>query len=246
MRKKIIIFSFWFLIAITFTGVLLREINSGLFLNIPKTKPAAEVYFPEAPKSDAAKTDTTSLEVVEEIVSRLEWGNIAFDTPKIIKFEQSKVIELILSPTKSLKELQSSLKSSEQTESAQVQISNRMQADLSGLGFKIEALTPKEQAVYKGKTTQWKWEVTPTKDEDQNLYLTLSAIINMSNQKVPFVVKTFDKIIKVDVSFDKRISTFIGTNWQWLWASIFVPLSPFLWKLYRDKKQLSNDSDTAD
>jgi len=129
-----------------------------------------------------------------------------------MKFEEPKIIELLLSPTKSVQELQSSLKSHEQTESARIQISNRMEADLSGLGFKIEALVPQEQAVYRGKTTQWKWEVTPTKDEDQNLYLTLSAIINVSNQKVPLVIRTFDKTIEVEVSVGQRISTFVTGN----------------------------------
>lgn len=111
-----------------------------------------------------------------------------------------------------------------------------MEADLSGLGFKIEALVPQEQAVYGGRTTQWKWEVTPTKDGDHSLYLTLSAIINVSNQNVPFVIRTFDRRINVEVSIGQHISTFVVSNWQWLWASILVPLSPFLWKWYQRKR----------
>jgi hypothetical protein len=166
-----------------------------------------------------------------------------------MKFEEPKTIELLLSPTKSVQELQSSLKSHEQTESARIQISNLMEADLSGLGFKIEAKVPQEQAVSRGKTTLWKWEVTPTKDRDQNLYLTLSAIIIVSNQKVPLVIRTFDKTIEVEVSVGQRISTFVAGNWQWLWASILVPLSPFLWKWYqkkRGKKQPPNNPGAAD
>jgi len=241
MRKKIVIFSF--LIGITLIAFV--SIFGQLQVQIiPKSAPMPTPMMPSPSTSPA-----TSLDVVEEIVSRLEWGYIAFDTPKKMKFEEPKIIELLLSPTKSAQELQSSLKSHEQTESARIQISNRMEADLSGLGFKIEALVPQEQAVYRGKTTQWKWEVTPTKDGDQNLYLTLSAIINVSNQKVPLVIRTFDKTIKVDVSVGQRISTFVAGNWQWLWASILVPLSPFLWKWYQrkwGKKQPPNNPGAAD
>lgn len=234
MRKKIVIFSF--LIGIALVAFVAFFWQKSLLLRMP------------IPTSSSAMPQT-SLGVVEEIVSNLEWGNVAFDTPKKMKFEEPKIIELLLSPTKSVQELQSSLKSHEQTESARIQISNRMEADLSGLGFKIEALVPQEQAVYRGKTTQWKWEVTPTKDEDQNLYLTLSAIINVSNQKVPLVIRTFDKTIEVEVSVGQRISTFVTGNWQWLWASILVPLSPFLWKWYQrkwGKKQPPNNPGAAD
>lgn len=233
MRKKIVIFSFLIGIALV-AFVAVYHHASGL--KIGKVSEHVIDRFRPLSEQRPEPTSSSSLGVVEEIVSRLEWGNVAFDTPKKMRFEEPKIIELLLSPTKSAQELQSSLKSHEQTESARIQISNRMEADLSGLGFKIEALVPQEQAVYRGKSTQWKWEVTPTKDGDQNLYLALSAIINVSNQKVPLVVRTFDKTIKVDVSLGKRISTFVYSNWQWLWASILVPLSPFIWKWYQIKR----------
>ena len=249
MRKKFAIFSF--LLAIVLVAFVAMYFQPD----------APDAHAPEAPQAPmesvkqkpiATKAmSSTSLRLVEEIVNNLEWGNIAFDTPKKMKFEEPKIIKLLLSPTKSVQELQSSLKSHEQIESARIQISNKMQAKLSGPGFKIEVLDPQEQAVSIGKTTQWRWQVTPTKDgdEDQNLYLTLSAIINVSNQKSLFVIQTFDKTIKVEVSVSQRISTFVAGNWQWLWASILVPLSPFIWKRYqrkRDKKQPPNNPGTAD
>ena len=248
MRKKIVVFSF--LISITLVAFVVFFGTVRLNMSpVPVPPPGSMTPPMPTPMPRASPTPPTSLGVVEEIVSNLEWGNIALDTPKKMKFEESKIIELLLSPTKSVQELQSSLKSHEHTESARIQISNRMKADLSGLGFKIEALVPQEQAVYRGKTTQWKWEVTPTKDGDQNLYLTLSAIINVSNQKVPLVIRTFDKKIEVEVSVGQGISTFFAGNWQWLWASILVPLAPFLWKWYQrkwGKKQLPNNPGATD
>jgi len=73
-------------------------------------------------------------------VNSLEWGNIAFDAPKRMKIAEAKSIELLLSPKKSIQELQSSLNSSEKNDSARIRISNRMVANLSGTGFKIEAI----------------------------------------------------------------------------------------------------------
>lgn len=131
MRKKNAIFSF----LLGTVLIAFMVIFGNLYLNL------IHLDFPR----DTSGTSTappptmpaTSLGVVEEILSNLEWGNIAFDTPKKMKFEEPKTIELLLSPTKSVQELQSSLKSHEQTESARIQISNLMEADLSGLGFKI-------------------------------------------------------------------------------------------------------------
>ncbi len=245
MRKKVAIFSFLFGIALVAFVAIFGQVYWPV--NIDYSFPMPDYPSP-MPTPSPSPMPPTSLGVVEEIVSNLEWGNIAFDTPKKMKLEESKIIELLLSPTQSVQELQSSLKSHEQIESARIQISNLMEANLSGIGFKIEALVRQEQAVSRSKTTQWKWEVTPTKDGDQNLSLTLSAIINVSNQKVPLVIRTFDKTIKVEVSVGQRISTFVASNWQWLWATILVPLSPLLWKQYQRwrKKQPPNNPGAAD
>jgi beta-glucanase (GH16 family) len=122
MRKKIVIFAFLIGIALASSATLLliSPFNSSLNLNMGGT---SETRPP------------TSLDFVEEIMNNLEWGNIVFDTPKKIKFEEPKIIELLLSPTKSIQELQSSLKSHEKTESARIQISNRMEAISHKLRF---------------------------------------------------------------------------------------------------------------
>ena len=186
--------------------------------------------------STRGKIPEASLRVVNEIVKNLEWGNIAFDTPKKLKYGESKVVKLLLSPNKSRYGLWSLMKNHEQAELARIQVSNRMEADLSGQGFKIEALVPEEQAVYGDKATYWKWEVTPTKDGDQTLHLAISAIINVSDNQVPLVVQTFSKIIKVEISPAQRVSIFVSSNWQWMWASILIPLSPFIWKWHKQKR----------
>ena len=210
----------------------------------PQALPKQAIPNQAPPNPRASPRASTSLSFVDDMLSNLEWGNIVFDTPKKIGFEEPKVIELLLSPTKSIQELQSSLKSSEETESARIRISNRMEANLSGTGFRIEAIVPQEQAVSRGETTQWKWEVTPTKDGGQTLYLTLSTIINVSGKEVPLVVRTFEKTIEVDISTGQRISAFVDGNWQWLWATILVPLSPFLWNWYQKKRGKEQPTNT--
>ncbi|MEA5522896.1 hypothetical protein [Limnoraphis robusta] len=190
------------------------------------------------PRRHSAHRTSTKIKIVDDIVKKLEWGNIAFNTPQKIKLNEPTIIELVLSPTQSIEELQSSLESQEQVESAEIRISNQMEARLSGTGFKIEALIEEKQLISSGKT-QWKWEVTPTKSGSQNLHLTLYAIIEVSGKEEKYRIETFKKTIEVEVSVGQHASTFVADNWQWLWASILVPTAPFIWKWYR-KKQGSN------
>jgi len=129
MRKRTIVLSLLIGISLVAAWVIFVQISLITTVMVKMPDPPSPKPLPP-----------TSLGVVDEVVSRLEWGNIAFDTPMKMKFEEPKIVELLLSPTKSAQELQSSLKSHEQTEAARIQISNRMEADLSGLGFKIEAL----------------------------------------------------------------------------------------------------------
>ncbi len=190
----------------------------------------------------------TSTAVIDKALKSLEWGNIAFNAPEEMNIEETKTIELVLSETKSIQELQSSLKSSmrrespndkiaDNIESAKIKISGDMEATLVGTEFKIESSDPKEQAISGVTPTKWNWKVTPKKDGVQDLHLQLSTYVPLSDRKIQYVISTFDKHIKVKVSTGHRISTFISTNWQWLWASILVPLSPFAWNWYQKKKE---------
>jgi hypothetical protein len=165
-----------------------------------------------------------------------------------MQFEEPDVVELLLSPTKSIQQLQSELNRQEETESAKVQISNRMKANLSGQGFKVQALVPEEQAISSEATTQWKWEVTPVEEGSQNLYLSLSAVVTVAGRDAPIVIQTYSKDIEVAISPGQRVSKFFGSNWQWLWAAILVPVVTFLWQRYRKKlsKKQPNNSNAAD
>jgi hypothetical protein len=99
-----------------------------------------------------------------------------------------------------------------------------MEARLSGLGFKIEAITPERQAVSPRDITEWKWEIDPTESGLQKLHLSLSAIFYDKDREMIRTVRTFDKTIEVEVTLGHRLSDFVSRNWQWLWKAILVPL----------------------
>jgi hypothetical protein len=167
---------------------------------------------------------------VDESVRQLDWGNIAFNAPASMRYAQPQIVELLLSPSLSVADLQAQLQQKVGVESARAQISNRMEAQLTGSGFGIEAQMPDLQAVTSQQATRWTWKVTPTGHGPQTLHLTLSAHIDVAGRDAPLVVRTFDRDIQVSITIPQRVSGFIQKNWQWLWAAIVLPIAGYLWR----------------
>ncbi len=178
----------------------------------------------------------TSLHFIDEILSQLEWGNIVFNAPKAMQFKETRTIELLLSNSVSEQQLRAELEKVERIESARVRISNQMEARLSGAGFRIEAILPEKQAVGSEDIVKWKWDVTATEVGSHRLHLTLSAILTVSGRDTPFVIRTYDRDINVEITLAQRFSSFFSKHWTWLWAAILVPVGGYVWKKYHKKK----------
>jgi hypothetical protein len=46
-------------------------------------------------------------------------------------------------------------------------------------------------------------------------------------------VRTFDRTLRVHVTFADRVSSFLGGNWQWMWTALLVPAAAYLMRLRR-------------
>lgn len=176
-------------------------------------------------KSDAlgdghgAGADDSSLDAVDAALQKLNWGQMAFDVPETLRLEETAVIHLLISPTHTAQQLTASIR--EQTteqvtiESARVQISGMMEAKLVGGSFEIHSITPDEpQMVSRTEATQWKWEIRPRQTGHQSLHLTLNAIIRFDDKERPRVVRTFDRVIDVEIASASKTSALNG------WATL--------------------------
>lgn len=197
--------------------------------------------------SDApSEPSISAIATLDRLIGKLEVGNIVFNTPDIMQLDQSEEIELLLSPTKSIEELQSELRSKKDIESATIKITDQMEAHLSGRGFAIELIIPNQprtQAISSSRTTKWLWNVTPTRTGTQTLYLTLWIHIKVNDRKIEYkieyIVKTFERYITVEISPQRRISRFVESVWdfvsnhEWVWTLILIPAGVFVWRRYR-------------
>jgi hypothetical protein len=121
-------------------------------------------------------------------------------------------------------------------EGARMRVSDRIEARLSGPNFAITAIAPEIQAVSRSDITEWKWEVKPGSDGHHYLHLTLSALLSVDGASTPRPIRTFDKVIEVEVAWHQRVGSFFEKNWQWLWAAVLVPIVGWLWKRKKGSK----------
>ena len=177
---------------------------------------------------------------VDRLLEEMEFGTIAFNAPTNINIDDSPQIQLILSLAETVEKLKQSITEEGEKVGATIRVSDRMEARLSGYMFQIAAITHEIQAVSKRQQTEWKWEIHPKKEGKHKLHLTLTALLEIDGHSTPRAIRTFDKIIEVNVTATQKIGLFFKNNWQWLWAAILVPVAGWLWK--RKKKQLTNTS----
>jgi hypothetical protein len=118
---------------------------------------------------------------------------------------------------------------------AQISIAPEMEARLTGQSFAITAVTPERQLVSDQQETDWQWDVTPNREGTQELHLTVSVILNVDNGSLPRAIQTLDRQISVQVTWGQRLSGFLSTNWQWLWAVVVAPLAAWAWHRFKKR-----------
>jgi Putative Ig domain len=171
--------------------------------------------------------------LVDRVLGQLRLGNIAFNAPSTMEVEEAQSVQLVLSLEQSIGELKSSIQALGEKEGARVSVSDRMQASLFGSAFGIVAVTSEEQAITSRGITSWQWEVVPRKEGSHRLYLSLTALFEVNGKDTKRSVKTFERIIEVEVTPLRRARLFVSDNWQWLCATIVIPLGLWLSKILR-------------
>lgn len=192
-------------------------------------------------------------DLVGESIEDLEWSNIAFNTPTSMELNETRKIKLILSMSsplydlvQQLEEVVEKLKGENEIVGESIRVSERMEAKLLGLSFEITEVTPALQAVSRIEPTEWIWEIKAKSSGLQTLYLTLSAILSFNGNDAPLKITTFEREIKIKVSFGKKIGTFISNNWQWFCTAIFIPIIVWVFKKWRKKQKKNGEPKKKD
>ncbi len=182
---------------------------------------------PEPPSIIVAQPKRSTLDILLE---NMEFAAIAFNAPTTMNIDDSPQIHLILSLSETVDEIKQSIVEEGEKIGATIRVSDVMEARLTGYMFQITAITPETQAVSKSQRTNWKWDIFPKEEGQHKLHLTLSAILEIDGRSTPRAIRTFSKVIEVNVTTSQKTKIFITNNWQWLWIAILAPIAGWLWK----------------
>lgn len=167
---------------------------------------------------------------IDEILERMANASIAFSAPQSMSLEDTANIQLKLGLNTDINKLKRLIEAEGIKEGFSVKVAERMEARLSGQGFAITAITPEVQAISRNEITTWSWEVKPMSKGKQYLHMTLSALIGIDGNSTPRSIRTFSKVVNVEVTQAQQLESFIRQNWQWLWATLLVPIAGWVWK----------------
>jgi hypothetical protein len=178
----------------------------------------------------SAPAPSVDLRAVDDAVRGLPWGTVAFNPPSTMGYQERRKVEVVLSPSMAREDLQTQLRNQTESQFEDLQISDQMEAWLTGGAFEIRPLTPNVQPVGSDQPTRWEWEIKALEQGKGSLYLTISAHLTLRDEDMPKVVKTLDKEIEVEVSMLGRVGDAVAQNAQWLWTAILVPVAGFLFR----------------
>ena len=162
----------------------------------------------------------TSLAVVDGVEQELIIGRVVIGSPKIIKEDEAKSVQVVLDVNRELMELFTLLPDEYNKHGADVKVSNRMQATLKSHSFDITASSPEIQAVGSTDPVRWSWMIkAKSKAEGKSkLTFSLSALVPVQGQSTPKVLESYTRYVFIDISIMSKTWTFLQENMGWLWA----------------------------
>lgn len=216
---------------------ILNEHSRGIVLtDSHKNRPSAPHTTEPASGKSADTRNPQANTSVDDVLKKLRNAQIAFNTPNTVQLGRTAVIQLLMSLKETVEELKGKLEAAGGKAGASIQVSDRMEAKLTGPNFEITLVTPETQAISAKQETEWKWEISPKAPGEHSLHLTLNAFVTVEGVSTPRMIKTFDTIITVQAvapTWQESAGQFVGNNWQWLWAALVVPA--FGWIMHRKK-----------
>lgn len=190
----------------------------------------------EPETTDGIASDDAMSEVDRKLAA-LPLGNIAFNTPETVPLGDTATIELLVSMKEAEEQLRQHIHGIGGVETARIQLSDQMEAKVTGLGFRIEPITPERQAVSHTQETKWRWQIEPTKSDTLELNLTLSALIKIDGEPSARAIRTFEKTIVVKVPFGQRVVNAMSNNVELLTSVVLIPIAGGTWRYVRKRKR---------
>ena len=171
------------------------------------------------------------------IVKTLESANVAFNTPKSMSAGRTEPVHLIFGVQSIADQLRAAGDAPGEEVTGPARLRHRIEARVYGADFEITGAAPEEQPI--GELARWQWQVKPLRDGVHQLYLTVAVTADVRGQTIRRA-ETFQRQIVVEVApWPDRMMGFARDHWQWLWASIAMPLIGWMWSKQKASARLA-------
>jgi hypothetical protein len=175
----------------------------------------------------------------------LEKADTVFIVPETIKLDKSMeaslVIDLSKDAAKFLVNPTGSNVKGEKIEISRVVVTKILAPDFDV----IEVTKDGRQLLNLTGPTEWRWTLTPNKIGEYKVNVTVSAVIEIGNDRAERLIKVFNHEVTVFVTPTDAAKYFFSKNWQWLWSTLVLPFGIWIWR-DRSKKKKALLADDAE
>jgi formylglycine-generating enzyme required for sulfatase activity len=154
-------------------------------------------------------------------------GRVVFNPAERMKVGQRERIEVRLSRDLAAK-LTEGLRGRGAPRIEAIEIADRMRVRLLGEEFVIKALSSEDQVVREVGVAQWDFDVVPVRRGRKVLRLLVTLRLKREDTQELYDLPALEREVVVQVAPVYAVALFTRTHWQWLVASIFIPLAVWL------------------
>jgi hypothetical protein len=173
---------------------------------------------------------------LDAAMAKLQSANATFNTPKEMKKGQTVVVMVVVSFDELAEEMAKKYLPSGPYEIAKILANSTMAAylvnDDDGLSVRADHPNEVRPLLSKG-TTQWEWDVHALKSGKHRLKVSIAAVLADIPGSPARTALTLSKEITVSVSPVQAVGEFVDDNWQWLWATLIMPIGALAWSRYK-------------
>lgn len=211
----------------------------------PSAAPSVASSAPEResappPRPAPAQPAPAALDI-DAYVDSLPTESLAFNAPDRLLITETATVRLRLEPGLDGEAASAAFEATRAEDQpgeirvATSVISPEMEASLTAAeGIEVRALTRERQAVSRRDPTEWLWEIKAVSGGSHRLMLSVYAFApgGTAGRKV----KTVEELLLVEVPVARRITGFLGDNWEWLWTLLGAPLGAWLFARWRHRR----------
>lgn len=187
------------------------------------------------PSHQLIKTDqSTVTDSVSQVTKQLFSASLAFVIPTTANIDDVIKAQLLINPIKVADELVKDLSKKGTVTQDSVRVSRIVKAAIVAPEFDVVAITEAEQALAETESTEWLWALTAKSAGAHDVTLSVTALITVDGRQTKHHLKTFEKVITIDVTPNQIVLSWLEHHWQWLISTLLIPFG--VW-LYRKKFQ---------